>query len=133
MAGAVDIKIRDQVPITVLRIAQVVRTIPAAEPDADIAARQREQRSVEQELGVERAVAEAARRQGARPGGRLERAVIATVALAIDDRRARHPVVAQFDREFGRDAETPRGRDRKSAGYGKSGSVRVDLGGRRII
>src|SRR3546814_5069775 len=88
MAVAVDIKIRDQCPITDLRIAQLVRTIPAAEPDADIAARQREQRSVEQELGVERAVAEAARRQGARPGGRLERAVIATVALAIDDRRA---------------------------------------------
>src|SRR3546814_3479826 len=105
MAVAVDIKIRYQCPITDLRIAQLVRTIPGAEPDADIAARQREQRSVEQELGVERAVAEAARRQGARPGGRLERAVLATVALAIDDRRARHPVVAQFDREFGRSEE----------------------------
>src|SRR3546814_2571487 len=43
MAVAVDIKIRDQCPITDLRIAQLVRTIPAAEPDADIAARQREQ------------------------------------------------------------------------------------------
>src|SRR3546814_12047640 len=49
-----------------------------------------------------------------------------TLFRSIDDRRARHPVGAQFDREFGRDAETPRGRREDQALPTGGGEVAAD-------
>src|SRR3546814_11853872 len=69
---------------------------------------------------------------GARPVQRIYYARAGRGPGRIDFRlrRNRDPFLALYQRGG---ADAGRGQDRKSVGEGKSGSVRVDLGGRRTI